>query len=73
MRYEERMLVAPQVPYLDVSQRPLTLNGCAPLNVMVDTGAQPVILGAMFSAKLGLFGSKLKPSPCDISLSYRQH
>ena len=66
MRYEERMLVAPQVPYLDVSQRPLTLNGCAPLNVMVDTGAQPVILGAMFSAKLGLFGSKLKPSPCDI-------
>ena len=63
LRYEERCLIDPQVPYLNNFRSCLTLNGKTPLAVMVDTGAKPILLGASFAAQLGLTESKLVPAP----------
>ena len=66
MCYEERMMVDPQVPYLNTSNRSLTLNGRVPITAMIDTGAKPVMIGSAFAALLGLVGSKLGPAPYKI-------
>ena len=56
MRYAERMLVDPQVPYLDTSNHQITLNGHTPATVMVDTGAKPVLIGLQFALQIGVSG-----------------
>ena len=66
MCYEERMMVDPQVPYLDTSNRSLALNNHVPSKVLVDTGAKPVLLSSAFAARLGLIGPKLGPAPYQI-------
>ena len=56
----------PQVPYLNTSNRQLTLNGRTPQTVKIDTGAKPVLIGSSFATLLGLTQASLAPAPYQI-------
>ncbi len=58
----ERTSVATGVAIVDNTGLAIQVGGHTPRVVLLDTGAQPVILGFQFAKKMGMFDSKLRKS-----------
>ena len=58
----ERTSIATGVAIVDNTSSAIQVGGCTPRVVLLDTGAQPVILGVDFAKKMGLLDSKLRKS-----------
>jgi hypothetical protein len=55
----ERTSIATGVAIVDNIESPIEVGGHTPRVVLLDTGAQPVILGIQFAKKMGMLNSKL--------------
>ena len=58
----ERLSIATGVAIVDNTRSAIQVGGFTPRVVLLDTGAQPVILGVDFAKKMGLLDSKLRKS-----------
>jgi hypothetical protein len=58
----ERTSIATRVAIIDNTGLISQVGGHTPRMVLLDTGAQPVILGVQFAKKMGMFDSKLRKS-----------
>ncbi len=56
----ERTSIAIRVAIVDNIESTIQVGGHAPRVVLLDSGAQPVILGVQFAKKLGMLDSKLQ-------------
>jgi hypothetical protein len=61
----ERTSIATRVAIVDNTGSAIQVGGHTPRVVLLDTGAQPVILGVQFAKKMGMFDSKLQKSVVD--------
>jgi predicted aspartyl protease len=55
----ERTSIAIEVAIVDNIESTMQVGGHTPRVVLLDTGAQPVILGVQFAKKMGMLDSKL--------------
>jgi hypothetical protein len=60
----ERTSISTGVAIIDNTGSTIQVGGHTPRVVLLDTGAQPVILGVQFAKKMGMFDSKLR-NLCD--------
>lgn len=67
--HEERMKHRGGVAMVDNHAQQVELNGWAPERVLIDTGAEPVLLGRRVQQALGLCGAKLELSSVNIATS----
>ncbi len=58
----ERTSIAIRVAIVDNTKSTIQVGGHTPGVVLLDIGAQPVILGVQFAKKMGMFNSKLQKS-----------
>jgi hypothetical protein len=58
----ERTSIATEVAIVDNTGLAIQMEGHTPIVVILDTGAQPVILGVQFAKKMGMLDSKLRKS-----------
>jgi hypothetical protein len=58
----ERTSIATGVTIVDNTESTIQMGGHTPRVVLLDTGAQPVILGIQFTKKMGMLDSKLRKS-----------
>ncbi len=58
----ERTSISTGVAIVDNTGSAIQVGGHTPRVVLLDTGAQPVILGVQFAKKMGMFDSKLQKS-----------
>jgi len=58
----ERTSIATRVAIVDNTGSVIQVGGHTPRVVLLDTGAQPVILGVQFAKKMGMLDSKLRKS-----------
>jgi hypothetical protein len=58
----ERTSIATGVAIVDNTRPAIQVGGHTPRVVLLDTGAQPVILGVQFTKKMGMLDSKLRKS-----------
>jgi hypothetical protein len=58
----ERTSIATGVAIVDNTKSAIQVGGNTPKGVLLDTGAQPVILGVQFAKKMGMLDSKLQKS-----------
>jgi len=58
----ERTSIATGVAIVDNTRSAIQVGGHTPRMVLLDTGAQPVILGFQFAKKMGMLDSKLRKS-----------
>jgi hypothetical protein len=58
----ERTSIATRVAIVDNTKSAIQVGGHTPKVVLLDTGAQPVILRVQFAKKMGMFDSKLRKS-----------
>jgi hypothetical protein len=56
----ERTSIAIEVAIIDDTESTIHVGGHTPKVVLLDTGAQSVILGGQFTKKMGMFDSKLR-------------
>ncbi len=56
----ERTSIATRVAIVDNTKSTIQVGEHTPRVVLLDTGAQPVILGVHFAKKMGMFDSKLR-------------
>jgi hypothetical protein len=56
----ERTSIATEVAIVDNIESTIQVGGHTPRVVLLDTGAQPVILGVQFAKKMGMLNSKLR-------------
>jgi len=56
----ERTSIATEVAIVDNIESTIQVGGHTPRVVLLDTGAQPVILGVQFAKKMGMLDSKLR-------------
>jgi len=66
----ERTSITTGVAIVDNTGLVIQVGGHTPKVVLLDTGAQPVILGVQFAKKMGMLDSKLRKSVVD---SHREH
>jgi hypothetical protein len=59
MVFSERTSIAIEVAIVDNIESTMQVGGHTPKVVLLDTGAQLVILGVQFAKKMGMFDSKL--------------
>jgi hypothetical protein len=58
----EKTSIAIEVAIVDNTELAIQVGGHTPKVVLLDIGAQPVILGVQFAKKMGMFDSKLQKS-----------
>jgi hypothetical protein len=58
----ERTSIATRVAIVDNTESTIQVGGHTPRVVLLDTGAQPIILGIQFAKKMGMLDSKLRKS-----------
>jgi hypothetical protein len=58
----ERTSIATGVAIVDTTESAIQVGGHTPRVVLLDTGAQPIILGVQFAKKMGMLDSKLRKS-----------
>ncbi len=58
----ERTSISTEVAIVDNTGSTIQVGGHTPRVVLLDTSAQPVILGVQFTKKMGMFDSKLRKS-----------
>jgi len=58
----EKTSIATKVAIVDNIGSVLQMGGHTPRMVLLDTGAQPMILGVQFAKKMGMLNSKLRKS-----------
>ncbi len=58
----ERTFITTEVAIVDNTRLAIQVGGHTPRVVLLDTGAQPVILGVQFAKKMGMLDSKLRKS-----------
>jgi len=58
----ERTSIATGIAIVDNTRSAIQVGGHTPRMVLLDTGAQPVILGVQFAKKMGMLDSKLRKS-----------
>ncbi len=56
----ERISIATEVAIVDIIESTIQVGGHTPKGVLLDTGAQPTILGVQFAKKMGMLDSKLQ-------------
>jgi len=61
----ERTSIATEIAIVNNIGPTIQVGGHTPKVVLLDTGAQPVILGVQFAKKIGMFDSKLRKSVAD--------
>jgi hypothetical protein len=62
----ERTSIATGVAIVDNIESTIQVGGHTPKVVLLDTGAQPVILGIQFGKKMGMLNSKLQKSVANL-------
>ncbi len=67
----ERTSIATGVAIVDNTELAIQVGGHTPRVVLLDTGAQPVILGIQFAKKMGMLDSKLRKSMWQICTATR--
>jgi len=65
----ERTSIATGVPIIDNTELAIQVGGHTPRVVLLDTGAQLVILGVQFVKKIGMLNSKLRKSMWQIRIT----
>jgi hypothetical protein len=65
----ERTSIATGVAIVDNTRSAIQVGGHTPRMVLLDTGAQPVILGFQFAKKMGMLDSKLRKSMWQIRIA----
>jgi hypothetical protein len=55
----ERTSIATRVAIVDNTKSTIQMGGHTPIVVLLDIGAQPLILGVQFAKKMGMLDSKL--------------
>ncbi len=58
----ERTSIAIEVTIVDKTKSTIQEGGHTPRVVLLDTSAQPMILGVQFTKKMGMFDSELRKS-----------
>jgi len=58
----ERTSITTRIPIIKNIELAIHVGGHAPKVVLLDIGAQPMILGIQFAKKMGMFNSKLRKS-----------
>ncbi len=62
MVLNERTSIATGIAIVDNTESAIQVGGHTPRVVLLDTGAQPIILGVQFAKKMGMLDSKLRKS-----------
>jgi hypothetical protein len=63
---DEGTSITTGVAIVDNTESAIQVGGHTPRVVLLDTCAQPMILGVQFAKKMGMFDSKLQKSMCQI-------
>jgi len=65
----ERTSITTGVAIVDNTESTIQVGGHTPRVVLIDTSAQPVILGVQFTKKMGMIDSKLQKSMWQIRIA----